>query len=103
MNSNYSAGGLRNGGGSDTRYTKEQLLSVFQSQKEAGILDRNLETLFLGSWNPLNTKTGAADDNSRSEGKDQPVGPEICWNHRVESEPFGLVSMTEEEKQVGLR
>jgi len=84
----------------ETRYTKDQLLNIFQTLKESSVLDRNLEDIFLGTWDPLEPKNESSHQVARGDGKDQTPGPEVCWNYDVELEPFGLTSMTEDEKQV---
>lgn len=84
--------GLRNGTGGDARYTKDQLLNIYQIQKETGFLKRNLSDVFQGPWNPL--------AQEKSESKDQAPGPEVCWNSQPDRDPFGLVDMDENERQV---
>ncbi len=93
LNTNSSS---RNPHSGDTRYGKEQLLSIYQSLRESSALDRNLEHIFLGGWDPLDDK----NEEAIQGGKDQVLGPEVCWNYNMPSEPLGLTSMTEEEKQV---
>lgn len=84
----------------ETRYSKDQLLNIFQTLRDSSALDRNLEGLFLGSWDPLDAKNGTASQGARGDGKDQSAGPEVCWNYSINPEPFGILAMTEEEKQV---
>src|ERR1700754_1787618 len=48
LNSNHPSHAYRNGLSNDTRYSREQLLDIFQSQKDSGELTRNLEDLFQG-------------------------------------------------------
>lgn len=89
-------GTMRNGSASDARYTKEQLLTVYRLQKEAGTLERNIEHLFQGPWD-FSARNGTVQ--ARSESKEQP-GPEVCWNPSSDSDPFGLVDMSDAERQV---
>jgi hypothetical protein len=73
-------------------------LDIFQTQKDSEGLTRQLDGLFEGSWDPILDKNGAA--SGRGDAKDQYPGPEVCWNYNAEQTPFGLLSMTEDEKEV---
>ena len=94
LNSSHPAHAYRNGTSADTRYSKDQLLDVFQNQKDSGGLDRNLQDLFLGSWDSSSTDNGV----STSVSKDQYPGPEVCWDYGAGSTPLGLMDMSEEER-----
>ncbi|KAK5030396.1 kinesin-like protein [Exophiala sideris] len=83
----------------DTRYGKEQMLSIYQTLKETSALDRQLDEIFLGGWEPLD-KNGAQGQGGRGDGKDAVPGPEVCWNYDADVAPFGLTNMSEEEKQL---
>ncbi|KIX06377.1 uncharacterized protein Z518_04353 [Rhinocladiella mackenziei CBS 650.93] len=100
LNANNPSASSRNPPPGDTRYSKDQLLNIFQTLKESSALDRNLEDIFLGPWDPLETKSSTANSSVRGDGKEPTLGPEVCWNYNVNMEPFGLTSMTEEEKQL---
>jgi PERQ amino acid-rich with GYF domain-containing protein len=69
--------------------------------RETSALDRNLEDIFSGSWDPIDDKVGAGFQGPGAEAKDQSPGPEVCWNYGLNPEPLGLTNMSEEEKQVG--
>ena len=101
MSSTYSAT-LRNGVDGESRYSKEQLLGIYQDQQAAGVLDKDLGSLVLGAWNPLTVQNGGSNSWSKSEGKDTSSGPEICWDHSPGRQPFGLTEMDENEKTVGV-
>lgn len=90
----------RNTAPGDMRYSKDQLLNIFQTLKETSMIDHNLEDIFAGSWNPSDHQNGAGASSAAGDGKDQTPGPEVCWNYNVNPTPFGLAEMTEEEKQV---
>ncbi len=96
LNANNPAS-LRNLPPGETRYSKDQLLNIFQTLKDSSALDRNLEDIFLGTWDPLDAKNGPTNPGPRG---DQSVGPEVCWNHDVNPEPLAMTGMTEDEKQV---
>lgn len=82
----------------DVRYNKEQMLAIYQSQKESNSLNRNLGQLFQASWDVLAKENGSA----RGEAKEQYPGPEVCWEGQAHSLPLGMRDMDEEEKSVGL-
>lgn len=87
----------------DTRYSKDQLLDVFQNLQNTSALDRNLEDIFQGTWDPLNGTNGTGTLGAGVDGKDQTPGPEVCWNYNSHPQPFGLQSMTAEEREVSTR
>jgi len=97
LNSSNSSRNLPLG---DTRYGKEQMLSIYQTLRETSALDRHLDEIFLGGWEPLDSNNGAPSQGGRGDGKDAVPGPEVCWNHNSDLAPLGLMSMSEEEKQV---
>ena len=99
LNSNHPSHAYRNGMSTETRYSREQLLDIFQNQKDSDGLTRQLDDLFQGSWDPISDNNGISSPSGRGE-KDQYPGPEVCWNYNVDSTPFGLIPMTEDEKQV---
>jgi hypothetical protein len=87
-------------GAADARYSKEQLLSIQQNMIQSSTLDNNLSHIFQGTWDPRDNTLGSRSQPAGADSKDQAPGPEVCWNARPNSRPFGLTSMTEEEKQV---
>ncbi|KAG2413460.1 hypothetical protein HFD88_002649 [Aspergillus terreus] len=94
---------LRNGAATETRYSKEQLLSLYKSQRESGVLGKNVAEYFVADWDP-HVETPAAVNGAwgrREDSKDaNPSGPEVCWDHGGQSEPLGLIDMTEDEKEL---
>lgn len=99
LNSSYQS---RNGSSGDSRYSKEDLLSIFKSQRDSGALGKNMGDHFLASWNPLE-ETSATNGawGKKEDAKDAPPGPEFCWDHLGHNDPLGLIDMTEEEREVG--
>uniref|UniRef100_A0A093VH25 GYF domain-containing protein mpd2 n=1 Tax=Talaromyces marneffei PM1 TaxID=1077442 RepID=A0A093VH25_TALMA len=97
MTSNYQP---RNGSTGDSRYSKEDLLSIFKGQRDSGALGKNMGDHFLASWNPLED-AGATNGAwaKKEDQKDSPPGPEVCWDHLGHYEPLGLIEMTEEERE----
>jgi PERQ amino acid-rich with GYF domain-containing protein len=100
LNANNPSASSRDLPSSETRYSKDQLLDIYQNLKESSTLDRSLGDIFLGTWDPRDSKNGTASMGGRGDLKDQAPGPEVCWNYNVNLEPFGLTNMSEEEKQV---
>lgn len=85
--------GSRNGLiGENGRYSKEDMLSIYASQKELGSLGSNLSRIFSGPWDL------DAPENASSSNKDS--GPEICWHPDPRSEPLSMRDMDESERQV---
>jgi PERQ amino acid-rich with GYF domain-containing protein len=102
LNSNNSSY-FRNGISGESRYNKDQMIDIYKAQRDSGALDRNLEQLFSGGWNPFEQKDEAVSSwDKRDKGKDQVAGPEICWNPQVDDDPLSLLDMTDEEKEVRL-
>ncbi|KAK1143534.1 kinesin-like protein [Aspergillus melleus] len=101
MPSNYPSSALRNGAGSDTRYSKEQLLNLYKAQRESGALNKNVADHFAADWNPrADTSPVNGAWGRREDSKDNPSGPEVCWDHGGQMEPLGLVDMTDDEKEL---
>jgi PERQ amino acid-rich with GYF domain-containing protein len=100
LNANHPSNSTRSLPLGDIRYSKDQLLTIYQTLKDSAALDRSLEDIFLGSWDPLDGKSSVSNQGGRGEPKDQIPGPEVCWNYTVEANPFGMTDLTEDEKQV---
>ncbi|PWY74443.1 hypothetical protein BO70DRAFT_389044 [Aspergillus heteromorphus CBS 117.55] len=99
MSSTYPAA-LRNGAATDTRYNKDQLLSLYRNQRESGVLGKNVAEYFVADWNPHETSPVNGAWGKREDSKDNPSGPEVCWDHGGHVEPLGLVDMTDDEKEL---
>ena len=79
------------------------MIDIYKAQRDSGALNRNLEQLFSGGWNPSEQRDEAVSTwDKRDKGKDQTAGPEICWNHLVDDDPLSLLDTTDEEKEVSL-
>lgn len=100
LNANHPSNSPRSIPSGDIRYSKDQLLSIYQTLKDSASLDRSLDDLFLGSWDPLDGKLSNASQTGRGDLKDQIPGPEVCWNYSTEANPLGMADLTEDEKQV---
>jgi len=101
LNSNSQSSPLRNGASSENRYSKEQLLNLYKSQRESGNLGKNVADYFVADWNPhQETPSVNGASGKREDQKDMPTGPEVCWDHGGQVEPLGLIDMTDDEKEV---
>ncbi|THC92047.1 hypothetical protein EYZ11_008485 [Aspergillus tanneri] len=101
MSSNYPSNALRNGAGSETRYSKEQLLELYKAQRDSGALNKNVADYFVADWNPRpDTSPVNGAWGRREDSKDNPSGPEVCWDHDGHMEPLGLVDMTDDEREL---
>jgi PERQ amino acid-rich with GYF domain-containing protein len=98
LNSSYQS---RNGSAGDSRYSKEQLLNIYKSQRESGTLGKNVEDFFVADWNP-HEETPAVNGawGKREDPKDTPLGPGVCWDREGQFEPLGLTDMNDDEKEV---
>ena len=100
LNANHPSNSTRSLPLGDVRYSKDQLLTIYQTLKDTAALDRSLEDIFLGTWDPLDAKISLSILAGRGDSKDQTTGPEVCWNYTVDANPFGMTDLTEDEKQV---
>ena len=110
VTSNYQSSGIRNGGITENRYSKEQLLDVYRTLRESGILGKDLADYFVADWDPhvaTSTANGAwgkrdeqRNSHPHSHHKDNHSGPEVCWDHGGQVEPLGLSDLTDDEKEV---
>lgn len=89
----------------DPRYSKNQLLDLYRLQQsvDEGVQD-DLQSLYVGGWQPnaVNVANGAGwgrNDISR----EQPPGPDVCWDDDGSFEPLSLTEMDDEEREVRLK
>ncbi|KAI9739321.1 MAG: hypothetical protein M1834_007534 [Cirrosporium novae-zelandiae] len=104
---NTSSPYSRNGASTDTRYTKDQLLSFFRNQKDAGNLEKNLPNLLQGSWNSAggaaNATTNGGSWGRKDDHKEGVIAADVCWDNEGGNAPLGLTDMTEVEKEASTR
>ncbi|KAI9371288.1 hypothetical protein BJX61DRAFT_543826 [Aspergillus egyptiacus] len=98
MMSNHSSA-ARNGAPGDTRYSKEQLLDLYKSQRDLGVISKNVADYFVADWNPHIETSSVNGAWGKRDDKDNPTGAEVCWDHQGQVEPLGLVDMTDDEKE----
>ncbi|EOD49817.1 gyf domain-containing protein [Neofusicoccum parvum] len=90
----------RNGSATvENRYPKDSLLSLFRQIPPDS--DDGLDGLYAGGWEPqsMNGASGGAWGRSHEHGKENPPGPDVCWDREGRMHPLGLSDMTEEEKE----
>ncbi|RDA84333.1 hypothetical protein CP532_4947 [Ophiocordyceps camponoti-leonardi (nom. inval.)] len=78
-----------------SRYTKDELLDIYRSQKLAGDPSR----LFLPGWNPANVNGGSARPWGRSSDSPVPQEPGACWDSSGVVTPMGLQGYSAQEKE----
>lgn len=101
LNSSFQSTTLRNGTINESRYSKEQLLGLYKSQREWDNWGKNVTDYFMADWNPRDgTPPTSAWGKKDDQQKDNSSGPEICWDHAGQVQPLALVEMNEEEKDV---
>lgn len=83
----------------ENRYPKDSLLSLFRQITLDS--DDGLDALYAGGWEPqsMNGASGGAWGRSNEHGKENPPGPDVCWDREGTMQPLGLSEMTEEEKE----
>lgn len=92
----------RNGSSVEGRYSRDQLMQLFRSQRESDDVKEGLSNLYVGAWEPNITNGsssatwGRRDENS-SQGQG---GVDLCWDKDGSVLPLSLMDMTEEEKEV---
>ncbi|KAL8637180.1 MAG: hypothetical protein Q9228_005524, partial [Teloschistes exilis] len=100
MNSNHQTNQIR-AGGSDTRYSRDQMLNLFRAQADGGSPAPDISDLYVDGWNPMPSRGMTNGGWSRKdEPEDNANGPEICWDHNGSVLPLGLSEMTEQEREV---
>lgn len=103
LNSNYQSGFSRNGGTTESRYSKDQLLDLFRAQVKSEQPSATVAEYFVDGWNPdVTSSVSNGGWAKKDEFKDGSSGPEICWDYEGVSHPLGLTEMGDDEKEVYL-
>ncbi|EEH36304.1 GYF domain-containing protein [Paracoccidioides lutzii Pb01] len=102
LNSNYQSGSPRTATSSDSRYSKDQLLSFYKSQQDSGSWGKHITDYFMADWNPHDDTASTVNGswNKREDIKDGHAGPEVCWDHSGQAQPLALTEMNDEEKNL---
>ncbi|KAF2109925.1 hypothetical protein BDV96DRAFT_554111 [Lophiotrema nucula] len=91
----------RNGSVVEGRYSRSQLLQLFQEQQASDELRDGLSSLFVGSWEPnISNGTSSASWGRRDDhGREGQGGVDLCWDKDGGILPLSLNELTEEEKE----
>jgi PERQ amino acid-rich with GYF domain-containing protein len=84
------------------RYSKSQLLDLYRLQQSTddGLQD-DLQNLYIGNWQPNGQNGAPAAGWGRNDAsREQPSGPDVCWDDDGAYEPLALTEMDNEEKEV---
>jgi PERQ amino acid-rich with GYF domain-containing protein len=92
----------RSGGSGEGRYSREQLMQLFQSQRESNEIKDGLSHLYMGSWEPhaTNGASGASWGRKDDHGREAQSGVDQCWDKDGSIQPLHLTDFTEEEREV---
>jgi PERQ amino acid-rich with GYF domain-containing protein len=95
----------RNGTVSDPRYSKNQLLDLYRQQQTSDDgLQEDLQSLYIGGWQPNGQNGAPAAGWGRNDAsREQPPGPDVCWDDDGSYEPLSMTEMDDEEREVGTR
>lgn len=78
------------------RYSKDDLLEMFQSQKVGDDPSR----LFISGWDPSQVNGGNVRGWGKAHDNHVPQEPGACWDQNGDTTPIGLHGMSAEEKEV---
>ena len=92
----------RTGGSVEGRYSRDQLVQLFQSQRETNEIKEGLSHLYMGSWEPhaTNGASGASWGRKDDLGRDGQSGVDQCWDKDGSIQPMHTIELTEEEREV---
>ena len=74
-------------------------MDLFQRQQTTnGGLSDDLDSLFVGGWQPDGANgTSAASWGRNDHSRDPPPGPDVCWDRDGNVVPLGLVDLDDED------
>ncbi|KAI0007677.1 hypothetical protein F4779DRAFT_590988 [Xylariaceae sp. FL0662B] len=83
------------------RYSRGQLLSIYDAAQHSGPQQLEVSSLFVAGWNPGHTN-GAISRGWGKTGDSHavPQEPDICWDNPGSTKPVGLQEMSFEEKEL---
>ncbi|KAI2633524.1 hypothetical protein GGS26DRAFT_50118 [Hypomontagnella submonticulosa] len=83
------------------RYSREQLLEIFDTANESNSQPSDASALFLPGWNPGHTNgTAARGWGKTGDSHVAPQEPDICWDTPGSTRAIGLQEMDPEEKEL---
>ncbi|KAI1299558.1 hypothetical protein F5Y03DRAFT_365742 [Xylaria venustula] len=88
--------------GAPRRYSREDMLSVFNSmQQNPGFQQPDVSTFFMSGWSPNHTNgVSRAGWGKPNDSHVVPQEPELCWDASGSTTAIGLQEMTDEEKEI---
>ncbi|UKZ80419.1 hypothetical protein TrVFT333_008178 [Trichoderma virens FT-333] len=78
-----------------SRYTKDDLLEMYQSQRPGG----NPSHLFISGWDPSNVSGSGVRGWGKSNENHVPQDPGTCWDFNGDTAPIGLSGFSQDEKE----
>ncbi|KAL3960577.1 hypothetical protein ACCO45_005694 [Purpureocillium lilacinum] len=78
------------------RYSKDELLDIFRTQK----LGDGPSRLFIPGWDPSSINGSSGRAWGKSSDNHVPQEPNLCWEQTGETLPMGVQDLTVEEKDV---
>ncbi|EHK49111.1 uncharacterized protein TrAtP1_000291 [Trichoderma atroviride] len=78
-----------------SRYTKDDLLEMYNSQLPSG----NPSHLFISGWDPSNGASAGVRGWGKSNDNHVPQDPGTCWDASGETAPIGLQGFSPEERE----
>lgn len=92
----------RAGGSVEGRYSRDQLVQLFQSQRDSDDIKEGLSHLYMNSWEPhaTNGASGASWGRKDDHGREGQSGVDQCWDKDGSIQPLHLTELTEDEREV---
>jgi PERQ amino acid-rich with GYF domain-containing protein len=81
-----------------TRYSKEQIIEVFKSQKSSAAPE--VARLFVSGWHPGHVNGSMARGWGKNNDSHVLQDPDVCWSNGSDVMPMNLHGMSSEEKEV---
>jgi PERQ amino acid-rich with GYF domain-containing protein len=84
------------------RYSRDQLVDLFKSQRDSDDIKEGLSHLYMGSWEPhaSNGASGASWGRKDDHGREAQSGVDQCWDKDGSIQPLHLTELTEDEREV---
>ena len=92
----------RSGGSIEGRYSRDQLVQLFQSQRDSNDIKEGLSHLYMGSWEPhaTNGASGVSWGRKDDHGREAQSGVDQCWDKDGTIQPLHMTELTEDEREV---
>jgi PERQ amino acid-rich with GYF domain-containing protein len=89
-------------GAADGRYSRDQLLQLYRTQRDYDELEDGLSSLSMSVWEPHATNGASSASWGRKDdhGREAQSGVEQCWDRNGNTEPLSLRELNDEEREV---